>query len=90
MVADNEGAVGSYGSCVHKPAWQAYQCTNSELGVLLFESQDEDTCDRSVHPVIITNDATGYSNKLNSMMDHIGDGFYTSQKHILDSQPRLR
>ena len=38
--------------------------------------------DRSVQPVIITNDATGYSNKLNSMMDHVWDGFYTGQKRL--------
>lgn len=50
--------------------------------MLLFESLDADTYDRSVQPVIITNEATGYSNKINSMMDHVWDGFYTGQKRL--------
>jgi len=36
--------------------------------------------DRSVQPVYITCEETNYKNKLNSMMDHTWDGFYTSQK----------
>jgi len=28
------------------------------------------------------NDATGSKNILNSMMDHMWDGFYTGQKHL--------
>jgi hypothetical protein len=47
--------------------------------MLLFESLDPDTYDRSVQPVVITQEETGYSNKLNSMMDHVWDGFYTGQ-----------
>jgi len=31
--------------------------------------------------VWITNEATGYANKLNHQMDHMWDGFYTGQKH---------
>lgn len=77
IVSDNKGAAESYASCVSRPQWQAFQCLNSKIGMLLFESLDEDTYDRSVQPVIITNEKTGYSNKLNSMMDHVWDGFYT-------------
>jgi hypothetical protein len=42
---------------------------------------DEDHEDRSVAPVYVTNDDTGYTNRLNSFMDHMWDGFYAGQKH---------
>lgn len=45
----------------------------------MFESLDADTKDRSIQPIEITSEATGYYNKLNSMMDHVWDGFYTGQ-----------
>lgn len=45
----------------------------------MFESLDSDQMDRSVQPVHITNEATGYHNILNSMMDHVWDGFYSGQ-----------
>jgi len=51
------------------------------LGVLIANGLDEDSEDRSVQPVYVTNDRKGYWNKLNSAMDHIWDGFYTGQKH---------
>lgn len=50
--------------------------------MLQFESLDGDTEDRSVQPVIITSEETGYSNTLNSMMDHEWDGFYTGQHRL--------
>ena len=50
--------------------------------MLLFESLDADTEDRSIQPVVITNSVTGYSNALNSFMDHMWDGFYTGQKRL--------
>jgi hypothetical protein len=34
-----------------------------------------------VSPVYVTNSATNFTNKLNNMMDHMWDGFYTGQKH---------
>jgi hypothetical protein len=64
--------------------WRAYRCSDSssKLAVLLFESQDIDKEDREVQPVEILAPSTGYKNKLNSMMDHGWDGFYTSQKRL--------
>ena len=49
-----------------------------QIGVLVFESLDVDSYNRTVSPVIITG-ANGYENKLNSFMDHSWNGFYTSQ-----------
>ena len=48
----------------------------------MFESEDLDTEDRSMQPIYIGLDGSKMSNKLNSMMDHTWDGFYTGQKRL--------
>lgn len=45
----------------------------------MFESQDDDKFDRSIQPIFIHNEEIGFNNTLNSMMDHVWDGFYTGQ-----------
>ena len=55
----------------------AYICKSGTLGVLMFESEDPDTEDRSMQPVYISLNGTTMANKLNSMMDHVWDGFYS-------------
>ena len=82
IVSDFAGVSDTYDNCVYKDAWNAWRCANSYLGVLLAESLDGDTWDRSVQPILITNEETGYSNKLNSAMDHVWDGFYTGQLRL--------
>lgn len=57
----------------------AYVCDNDKLGVLLFESEDEDKKDRSMQPIYVSKQGTEMANKLNSMMDHVWDGFYSGQ-----------
>lgn len=56
IVSDAEGAVNAYTSCVLKTAWSAGRCQNNKLGVLLFESLDSDTEDRTIQPVNITSE----------------------------------
>ena len=82
IVSDVEDAVAGYSNCQLKDQWSAAYCTNRNLGVLLFESLDADNEDRTIQPVHITNEVTGYKNKVNSMMDHMWDGFYTGQKRL--------
>ena len=60
--------------------WNGWVCTNENIGVLLFDSLDADRMDRSVQPVYVQNEESGFDNKLNSFMDHCWDGFYTCQK----------
>ena len=62
--------------------WNGYYCENRNIGLLLFESLDSDTYDRSVQPINILNEQTGFNNTLNSMMDHVWDGFYTGQLRL--------
>jgi endonuclease YncB( thermonuclease family) len=57
----------------------AYVCENSDIGLLMFESQDADKYDRAVAPVYIANEGTSINTTINSFMDHIWDGFYTGQ-----------
>lgn len=77
IISDTEGVSNTFTSCKNETAWNAFACTNPNLGVLYFESLDADTEDRSVQPIYVTNEATGAKNVLNSMMDHMWDGFYT-------------
>lgn len=59
-------------------------CNNEDLGTLMFESTDEDSWDRSMQPIYVRDhkaDDGPYtmSNRINSYMDHVWDGFYTGQ-----------
>jgi hypothetical protein len=56
-----------------------YVCQEESLGILLFESEDEDKFDRSMQPIYVSKQGTEMANKLNSMMDHVWDGFYSGQ-----------
>ena len=79
-------------SCEAKTAWNAVLCPNSrDIGVLTFESLDEDKLDRAVQPVWVSanTDATQcpdeeeepcFNNKLNAFKDGCQDGFYKCQK----------
>lgn len=59
-----------------------YVCNNDDLGILIFESMDADKWDRSMQPINITKEGTEMYNVLNSMMDHMWDGFYTGQVRL--------
>lgn len=60
----------------------AYICEDNNLGILNFESLDEDKMDRSMQPIYVVEEGSTYKNKLNAMMDHVWDGFYTGQKRL--------
>jgi hypothetical protein len=55
----------------------AYVCQADKMGVLLFESEDEDNQDRSMQPIYVKRQGTKMENNLNAMMDHVWDGFYS-------------
>lgn len=82
IASDVPSATNAYSNCDTISAWNAAHCLNSRLGVLLFESLDADTSDRTIQPITISSEETGYKNTVNSMMDHIWDGFYTGQKRL--------
>lgn len=49
---------------------------------MLFESEDDDKWDRSMQPIYVKKQGTAIENKLNSVMDHMWDGFYTGQVRL--------
>lgn len=63
-------------------SWNGYLCKNRNIGMLIFESLDSDTMDRSIQPINILNEETGFNNTVNSYMDHVWDGFYTGQLRL--------
>jgi len=69
-------------NCERKESQNAYICKREYLGILTFESTDEDQEDRSMQPIYVKLLGTNMNNKLNSMMDHMWDGFYTGQKRM--------
>jgi len=81
IVADLAGVSDTFDECEYIDSWNGWGCTNDNLGQLMFIGDDDDWEDRNVAPVWLTNEETGYSNKLNHQMDHVWDGFYTGQLH---------
>lgn len=82
IISDNVEASSAFENCKKINDWNAWHCTNSKLANLYFESLDSDKMDRSVQPVIITSEKSGYYNDINSFMDHVWDGFYTGQVRL--------
>ena len=56
-----------------------WTCQEEKLGILLFESEDPDSLDRSMQPIYSRLQGTEMNNKVNSFMDHVWDGFYSGQ-----------
>lgn len=77
LVANNPDGIRGFTNCRLVGEWNANLCTNDNLGILLFESNDDDRFKRMVTPIYVENAALNSSNKLNTFMDHIWDGFYT-------------
>lgn len=80
LIADTDDVASKMETCQFEDPWNAWWCTNENLGVMVATAKDGDQMDRSVAPMYVTNAASGYLNKVNSYMDHVWDGFYTGQK----------
>jgi hypothetical protein len=71
----------AFSQCTFYDYWNAYYCVEEDLSLLLVDSLDLDSMDRTVSPLIVTSpNLLTYSNVLNSFMDHVWDGFYTGHK----------
>jgi hypothetical protein len=77
IVPNNPANTGKFSNCKFKKPWNAYYCNNENLGILLFESLDNDKKNRMITPIYVESHNTTSVNKLNTFMDHIWDGFYT-------------
>lgn len=87
LIPDVPGYSEHLTGCSRREVWNAWMCDNTQLGMLLFESEDSDKFDRSVQPIYVRDyidDGTDVGTftmetKLNSMMDHGCDTGYASQ-----------
>lgn len=79
IISNNTGFSPYVDGCEPREEMNAYICQNDKLGILLFESEDDDKEDRSMQPIYVSKQGTDMSNTLNSFMDHVWDGFYTGQ-----------
>jgi hypothetical protein len=66
IVSDTPGASETISKCQFKELWNAWTCTNPNIGILLAQGLDPDWEDRMVAPVYVTNDALNYTNKINA------------------------
>lgn len=82
IIANNSGFAPYIENCEGDRQSNAYYCDADKMGILMFESQDFDNMDRSMQPIYVKRQGTGMENKLNAMMDHVWDGFYTGQKRL--------
>jgi hypothetical protein len=73
---------GTFKQCTRVDEWNGYQCLNEDLAIVIFESLDEDKLTRLTTPITITNEELNSRNVLNTFMDHLWDGFYTSMKRL--------
>jgi len=51
LIPNNTGFTPFITDCTAEPLWNGYFCDKPSLGILLFESQDSDSFDRSMQPV---------------------------------------
>lgn len=78
-VAENSGA---FPTCKRVEGWNGFYCNNDKLAHITFESLDEDKMTRIVTPIAVTNSVLKSRNIVNTFMDHMWDGFYTSMKRL--------
>jgi hypothetical protein len=78
-----EGYTDQFPDCERMESINGHICTTPDLGILVWESQDPDSIDRSIQPILIRyKENEEHQNKLNSYMDHNCDSFYNSQQRI--------
>ena len=73
---------GRFTNCKRVNDWNGYYCNNPQLALVTWESLDEDKLTRLVTPIEVTNSLLGTRNIVNTFMDHMWDGFYTSMKRL--------
>jgi len=94
VIANNPGIAPHLPNCKLYAEMNCYICKREHLSVMMFESGDDDTEDRNVAPIFVQLKDSQIKNKINSMMDHMWDGFYAGQIHLsrfsilLDAEPK--
>jgi len=79
IISNNTGLSPYLDTCEPHSPMNAYICKSNSLGLIQFESLDEDKKDRGMQPVFVSLNGSMQANKLNSFMDNTWDGFYAGQ-----------
>ncbi len=82
IISGNDENSGGFTACIKVSTWNGYYCNNDNLAILLFESLDEDKLTRILSPIQVQSMNLTSRNVLNTFMDHLWDGFYTSMKRL--------
>ena len=81
IIPNNPGFSKYVPDCQLITKMNAWICHTDNLGVLHFESEDENRLSRSIQPIYYMRD-NGEINKINIHMEHCWDGFYACQKRL--------
>jgi len=82
IISGNDENSGGFTGCSKVSTWNGYYCNNDALAIVLFESLDEDKLTRILSPIQVQSMNLTSRNVLNTFMDHLWDGFYTSMKRL--------
>ena len=84
LIPHTEGYTDQFPECdPYDKDLNGHFCTGNDMGILVWESQDPDSIDRSIQPIFIRyKEKEEHQTKLNSYMDHNCDSFYNSQQRI--------
>jgi hypothetical protein len=82
IIAANDENSGNFPSCKKVTDWNGYYCTNENFAMITWESLDEDKLTRIITPIEVIGMNLTTRNVINTFMDHMWDGFYTSMKRL--------
>lgn len=82
IIAGNDENSQGFSNCRKVDSWNGYYCNNDQLAIITFESLDEDKFKRILSPITVQSLNLTSRNVLNTFMDHLWDGFYTSMLRL--------
>ena len=82
IIAANDENSGNFPTCKKVADWNGYYCNNENFAIITWESLDEDKLTRIITPIEIIGMNLTTRNVINTFMDHMWDGFYTSMKRL--------
>lgn len=82
IISGNDENAQGFDKCSKVKAWNGYYCENNKLALITFESFDEDKFKRILSPINVVSMNLTSRNVLNTFMDHLWDGFYTSMLRL--------
>lgn len=60
-------------TCEFENNWNAWRCSTNKVGVLVFESDDDDNLTRALQPIYVNREDNDFSNKLNAFANECSE-----------------